>query len=96
MVQIGLQVDALDALRLKEHFATKCIPLGTVDGGCGSQIGANLVLLENQPSGPLNRGQTGKCSDIVAQVACDSLGLTNATERDRRPPVCRKAASQQF
>lgn len=57
MVQIGSKVDALDALRLKEHFATKSMLLGTVDGGCGVRIGANLVFLQDQLSHPLTRAR---------------------------------------
>ena len=53
VVQIGLKVGALDVLREEERFSSRCMPLGTVDGGCGIQIGANLVFLQDQPSGPL-------------------------------------------
>jgi hypothetical protein len=53
MVQIGLKVGALDALRLREHFGSKCMPLGIVNGGCGTQISADLVFLQIQPRGPL-------------------------------------------
>ena len=55
MVQIGLKVSALDALRRKERFAPKHMPLEIVDGGCGMQIGADLVVLQDQPSDPLTR-----------------------------------------
>ena len=55
MVQIGSKVDALDALRLKERFASRCMPLGTVDGGCDIETGAGLVLLQDLLSSPLVR-----------------------------------------
>ena len=57
MVQIGLKVDALDALRLEERFATRCMLLGTVDGGCGTHISADLVFQQNQPPGLLTRAR---------------------------------------
>jgi hypothetical protein len=57
VVQIGSKVGALDALRLRERFATKCMPLGIVGRRCGTQLGANLVFLQDQPSSPLPRAR---------------------------------------
>jgi hypothetical protein len=57
VVWIGLKVDALDALRLRERLEFRCMPLEIVDGDCGTQISADLVFLQNQPSGPLTRAR---------------------------------------
>lgn len=55
MVQIGLKVDTLDALRLKERSASERMPRATVDGGCDIETGAGLVLLQDLLSSPLVR-----------------------------------------
>jgi hypothetical protein len=57
VVLIGFKVGALDALRLKERFATRYMSLGTIDGGCGLHISADLVFQQNQPQCPLARAR---------------------------------------
>ena len=57
MVQIGLRVDALDPLQLRDRFASRCMPLGVIDGAFGTQIRADLIFLEDQPVGPLTRAR---------------------------------------